>query len=334
MLTEFTELKIEFETPQFLNALFANDPKNLHYLQNALGVNAVTREGWLLLRGDKEQVNIAKQAFSDLEEAQRSGGDISSNSFRMAIDVAGKKGTTGVAEMTKTKILNSKGGRKPINARTPQQARYAEAIQQHDVVFGTGPAGTGKTYLAMAVALSMLLEKKVSRIILTRPAVEAGEALGFLPGDLQEKVAPYLRPLFDAMHDMLRPDQVQRFMEDGTIEIAPLAYMRGRTLSEAFVILDEAQNATCEQMFMLLTRIGEDSHCVVTGDDSQTDLKRGTQSGLIEAKHALKNIEGIKFIQFETNDVVRHPVVARIIKAYDKHRNANQKSGNVNNDSA
>ena len=319
MSTDIKEQKLEFETPQFLHALFANEPKHLRYLEDALGVKAVTREGWMLLRGTDQGIEAAKRAFSDLEEARRSGGDISVRDFRMAVDVAVELGETGVAEMSKTKLLGVKG-RKPIVPRTPQQVKYVQSIQSHDVVFGMGPAGTGKTYLAMAMAISMLLEKKVSRIILTRPAVEAGEALGFLPGDLQEKVAPYLRPLFDAMRDMLTPDQERRFMEDGTIEIAPLAYMRGRTLADAFVILDEAQNTTCEQMFMMLTRIGEGSHCVVTGDDSQVDLKKGIISGLAEATRALKNIEGIDIIRFAQGDVVRHPVVARIIGAYGKFR--------------
>jgi len=319
MSIDLKEQKIEFETPQFLHALFANEPKHLKYLEDALGVTAVTREGWMLLKGTEQGVEAAKRAFADLEEARRSGGEISPRDFRMAVDVAVELGETGVSEMSKTKLLGARG-RKPIVPRTPQQVKYVQAIQANDVVFGMGPAGTGKTYLAMAMAISMLLEKKISRIILTRPAVEAGEALGFLPGDLQEKVAPYLRPLFDAMHDMLTPDQERRFMEDGTIEIAPLAYMRGRTLADAFVILDEAQNTTCEQMFMLLTRIGEGSHCVVTGDDSQIDLKRGVTSGLVEAERALKNVEGVGFVRFATSDVVRHPVVARIIGAYDKYR--------------
>ncbi len=319
MSTEIREHKIEFETPQFLHGLFANEPRHLRYLEDALGVSAVTREGWMLLKGSEQGVEAAKRAFIDLEEARRSGGVISERDFRMAVDVAVELGETGVAQMSKTRLLGERG-KKSIVPKTPQQVKYIQAIQTSDVVFGMGPAGTGKTYLAMAMAISMLLEKKVSRIILTRPAVEAGEALGFLPGDMQEKVAPYLRPLFDAMKDMLPPDMEKRFMEDGTIEIAPLAYMRGRTLSNAFVILDEAQNTTSEQMFMLLTRIGEGSHCIVTGDDSQVDLKKGIQSGLAEAHKALKDVEGVQFVRFHSSDVVRHPVVARIIKAYNSYR--------------
>lgn len=321
MSSDLKELRIEFETPQFLHGLFANEPRHLSYLEDALGVQAVTRDGWMLLKGDTKEVEAAQRAFADLEEARRSGGEINAREFKMAIDMAASPGETGVAQMKRTKLLGA-NGKKAIVPKTPQQVEYIQAIQENDVVFGVGPAGTGKTYLAMAMAISMLLEKKVSRIILTRPAVEAGEALGFLPGDLQEKVAPYLRPLFDAMKDMLSPDLERRFMEDGTIEIAPLAYMRGRTLGDAFVILDEAQNTTCEQMFMLLTRIGEGSHCVVTGDGSQVDLKKGVESGLHEALCILKEVKGVLPIYFTQADVVRHPVVARIIDAYEKSRSS------------
>jgi phosphate starvation-inducible PhoH-like protein len=197
---------------------------------------------------------------------------------------------------------------------------YIRAIESHDVVFGLGPAGTGKTYLAMAMALTLLKRRVMQRIVLTRPAVEAGEALGFLPGDLREKVAPYLRPLYDAIHDMLDPDEGQRYLEEGAIEIAPLAFMRGRTLSRSFVILDEAQNTTREQMFMALTRLGEDSKMVITGDSSQVDLKPGVRSGLAEAEHALQGVEGIAFQRFSQADIIRHAVVGRIVEAYERYR--------------
>jgi len=314
-----SEQRIEFETPQFLHALFANETRELAYLEEVLGVKAVTREGWVLLRGDVEAVETAKLAFADLEEARRGGGEISAKDFRTAVDVAAAAGDMGVAQMSQVKLLGSRG-RKPVVPRTPHQLKYIQAMLENDVVFGLGPAGTGKTYLAMAMALSLLKEKEISKIILTRPAVEAGEALGFLPGDLQEKVAPYLRPLYDAINDMLSPDEAKRYLEDHTIEIAPLAYMRGRTLSRSFVILDEAQNTTCEQMLMLLTRIGEGSRCAVTGDGSQVDLKRGVKSGLHEALEALKRVQGIEFVRFSQADVVRHPIVAKIITAYDAHR--------------
>jgi len=204
--------------------------------------------------------------------------------------------------------------------KTKGQREYLQSIQTRDITFGIGPAGTGKTYLAMAMAVSALKQEKVSRIILTRPAVEAGEALGFLPGDLQEKILPYLRPLYDALHDMLDVEEIQKFMDRGVIEIAPLAYMRGRTLANAFVILDEAQNTTTEQMFMFLTRLGQDSKCVVTGDRTQIDLPRNKRSGLVEAAEALRKVEDIGFHFFEEVDVVRHPLVQKIIHAYREHR--------------
>lgn len=211
--------------------------------------------------------------------------------------------------------------RKTIVPKTVGQKLYLQSMLAHPVVFGVGPAGTGKTYLAMAAAVNALLKNEVERIILTRPAVEAGEALGFLPGDLREKILPYLRPLYDALHDMLDAEDVARLTEKGIIEIAPLAYMRGRTLSHAFVVLDEAQNTTSEQMMMFLTRLGEDSRMVVTGDVTQVDLPRSKQSGLVEVRHILSDIEGIDFHTFSGADVVRHPLVQRIIDAYDSYRN-------------
>jgi phosphate starvation-inducible PhoH-like protein len=211
--------------------------------------------------------------------------------------------------------------KKPIvTPKTVGQKKYIEAIRHHDITFGIGPAGTGKTYLAVALAVAALKEEKVSRIILTRPAVEAGEALGFLPGDLYEKISPYLRPLQDALHDMLPFEEIQKHTERGTIEIAPLAYMRGRTLNHAFVILDEAQNSTAEQMFMFLTRLGHNSKAVVTGDPTQIDLPAHKNSGLLEAHRALARVHGIAIIEFQKRDVVRHPLVQRIIAAYEEHR--------------
>ncbi|RTZ67829.1 MAG: PhoH family protein [Verrucomicrobia bacterium] len=208
----------------------------------------------------------------------------------------------------------------PVNPKTLGQKRYIEAIQTHDVTFGVGPAGTGKTFLAMTLAVIALKEEKVSRIILTRPAVEAGETLGFLPGDLYEKLAPYLRPLHDALQDLLPMEEVQKQMDRGTIEIAPLAYMRGRTLNNAFIILDEAQNSTAEQMLMFLTRLGFNSKAVITGDPTQIDLPPSKTSGIVEAKKTLAKVEGIAICNFEKRDVVRHPLVQRIVQAYDDHR--------------
>jgi phosphate starvation-inducible protein PhoH and related proteins len=218
--------------------------------------------------------------------------------------------------------LLSANRRSPISPKSGQQLAYVQAIQSQDLVFGIGPAGTGKTYLAMAMAVDALKRELVKRVILTRPAVEAGEALGFLPGDLQEKIFPYLRPLYDALYDMISGEEIQKFMDRGVIEIAPLAYMRGRTLNNAFVILDEAQNTTAEQMFMFLTRLGMDSKCVVTGDYTQIDLPPNKASGLIEAMHALKNVTDIQFVEFTERDVVRHPLVQSIIHAYRAYREA------------
>lgn len=313
------EEKLEFDTPQFLHDLFGNETRNLAYLEERLQVSTITRDGWIVIKGGHDEVNRTKRAFGDLEESRRQGGVIGSREFQMAVDLATREEEMKISDLTGVRLVGSKG-RKPVVPKTPSQLEYIRAINSHDVVFGLGPAGTGKTYLAMAVALTMLKQKFIQRIILTRPAVEAGEALGFLPGDLKEKVAPYLRPLYDAIHDMLDPGEGQRYMEDGTIEIAPLAFMRGRTLGRSFVILDEAQNTTREQMFMALTRLGEDSRMVVTGDSSQVDLRPGVRSGLTEAEHALQGVEGIAFQQFSQEDIIRHPVVGRIVAAYERHR--------------
>ncbi|MFK7850660.1 MAG: PhoH family protein [Akkermansiaceae bacterium] len=312
-------LKIEYDTPQFLQGLFANDRRNLTYLDETLGLKTVTRDGWITFTGDEQATQKAKKTFDDLESTQRNGLHISGRDFRLAVDISKQAGETPLNSLSTIKLVGSKN-RKTVSPRTPNQLSYVRSIQENAVSFGLGPAGTGKTYLAMAVGLHMLKKRSIQRIILTRPAVEAGEALGFLPGDLKEKVAPYLRPLYDAINDMLDPEEAQRYLDEGVIEIAPLAYMRGRTLSRSFVILDEAQNTTCEQMFMTLTRLGEESKIVVTGDSSQVDLKHGIRSGLHEAEHALREIEGITFTRFSTTDIVRHPIVEHIVTAYEKFR--------------
>ncbi|QJE98233.1 PhoH family protein [Luteolibacter luteus] len=315
-----TEIKLEYETAPFLHSLFANDAKELRYLEEKLKVRAVTRDGWILFAGPEDAVKQATAVFADLEQARRQGSQISSRDFRMAVDLIAEGGGS-VSELSGVKLLGVRG-RKPVVPKTPRQLDYLKSIEKNDVVFGLGPAGTGKTYLAMAMGLAMLKAKRVGRVVLTRPAVEAGEALGFLPGDLREKVAPYLRPLYDAIHDMIGHEEGERYLADGTIEIAPLAFMRGRTLARSFVILDEAQNTTREQMFMALTRLGEESRMVVTGDGSQIDLKPNVPSGLFEAERALAGVPGIDFIRFSGSDVVRHPVVGRIIEAYDRHRSS------------
>lgn len=313
------ELKLEFETPQFLHSLLAEDERNLAFLDERLDVSSVTRDGWVLFTGAVDGLTKAREVFDDLESARRAGRQIEARDFRLAVEVAAGLGAVGVSQLAGVRLVGSRG-RKPVVPRTPNQLAYVRAIEHHDVVFGLGPAGTGKTYLAMAMALTMLKRGSIQRVVLTRPAVEAGEALGFLPGDLREKVGPYLRPLYDAIHDMLDPEEAQRYLDEGTIEIAPLAFMRGRTLARSFMILDEAQNTTREQMFMALTRLGDESRMVVTGDGSQVDLKPGVRSGLTEAEHALRGIDGIAILRFTAEDIVRHPVVGRIVDAYEKYR--------------
>ena len=322
------ELRLDYESPHFLQSLFAGDMALLKSLEQRLGVTLTTRDGWLRLAGEGAAVAKGQEIFKQLEQARRDGSDINEHTFNFAVDsvlngAAGDNGSgersTGLSELVGVKLLGTP--RKPaVSPRTIGQLHYIQSIDSHDVVFGIGPAGTGKTYLAMACALTALKERQVNRIVLTRPAVEAGEALGFLPGDLNEKIYPYLRPLYDALYDMLEPDEVEKYIERNMIEIAPLAYMRGRTLNRAFIILDEAQNTTEAQMFMFLTRLGQESKCVITGDATQVDLRGSMRSGLIEAMKILPETEGIDFVRFGQRDVVRHRVVQRIIDAYQNHR--------------
>jgi phosphate starvation-inducible PhoH-like protein len=310
---------LQFESARALQSLYANDLKLLKTLEDTLRVRVTTREGWVKLEGEPEQIDRAQRVFEQLEQARQKGVDIHKHEFSYALESVTEARADNLSDVVDVKIATSP--RKPaIVARTLGQRHYLEAIQKHDVVFGVGPAGTGKTYLAVAMAVAALKKEQVSRIILTRPAVEAGEALGFLPGDLQEKITPYLRPLYDAIRDMMEPEEIERAMARQTIEVAPLAYMRGRTLSNAFVILDEAQNTTTEQMFMLLTRIGQGSKCVVTGDVTQIDLPSNKRSGLVEALQALKTVPGIGMVYFNERDVVRHELVRAIINAYQQHR--------------
>jgi phosphate starvation-inducible protein PhoH and related proteins len=310
---------LQFENARAVQSLYANDFKLLKTLEDSLGVKVTTREGWVKLEGEPDRIDKAQRVFDQLEEARQKGVDIRKHEFSYALNSVAESRDENLGDVVSTRISTS-ARKPPIVARSSGQREYVEAIQKHDVVFGIGPAGTGKTYLAVAMAVAALKKEQVTRIILTRPAVEAGEALGFLPGDLQEKITPYLRPLYDALHDMLEPEEIERLVARQTIEIAPLAYMRGRTLGNAFVILDEAQNTTTEQMFMLLTRIGFNSKCVVTGDVTQVDLPSNKRSGLVEALQALKNVPGIAMVYFNERDVVRHELVRAIINAYQQHR--------------
>jgi phosphate starvation-inducible protein PhoH and related proteins len=310
---------LHFENARLAQQLFNNDSRNLKALQEQLGVKATAREGWIKLDGSSDAVQRAKQLFQFLENAIKSGSSVRNREFTYALNVMKHDGANALESLAGEKIHTSVR-MASVTPKTLGQKKYIDAIRQHDVTFGIGPAGTGKTYLAVAMAVAALREEKVARIILTRPAVEAGEALGFLPGDLYEKISPYLRPLQDALHDMLPGEEIQKHTERGTIEIAPLAYMRGRTLNSAFVILDEAQNSTAEQMLMFLTRLGHHSKAVITGDPTQIDLPQHKHSGLLEAWRVLRKVDGIAMVEFQKRDVVRHPLVQRIIAAYEEHR--------------
>ncbi len=311
---------LHYDNARIAQQLFNNNPKNLQMLEASLGVKATSRDGWIKLDGDEGDVATATGLFQSLEGAVKAGVAIRNRDFAYALNTVASDGPEALNGLYSVTLQTSP--RKPsVNPKTLGQKRYLEVIRDHDITFGIGPAGTGKTFLAMTMAVIALKEEKVSRIILTRPAVEAGEALGFLPGDLYEKLAPYLRPLHDALQDLLPMEEVQKQMERGIVEIAPLAYMRGRTLNNAFIILDEAQNSTAEQMLMFLTRLGFNSKAVITGDPTQIDLPSSKTSGIIEAKQALAKVEGIALCELDKRDVVRHPLVQRIVQAYDDHRN-------------
>lgn len=314
-----TSETLHFENARLAQQLFNNDAANLHRVEKEIGVKVTAREGWIKFDGEAENVARAREMFQLLEGSLKAGTTIRNREFSQALDVVKNEGVSALKHLFAERVQTS-SKKAAITPKTTGQRKYLEAMRTHDVVFGIGPAGTGKTYLAMAMAVAALKEEKVSRIILTRPAVEAGEALGFLPGTLYEKIDPYLRPLHDALYDMMPVDEIQKNTERGVIEIAPLAYMRGRTLNNAFIILDEAQNTTMEQMLMFLTRLGFSSKAVITGDITQIDLPPHKQSGLVEAERALHQVDGISIIRFNKRDVVRHPLVQRIISAYEDHR--------------
>ena len=311
---------LQYESARQAQQLFDNNPANLRLLQEELEIQATSRDGWIKLEGDDDNLAQAQDVFASLKDQLDTGQRPRQRDLVKAIQTVKEDGGEALRGLKSQTITTSP--RKPsVIPKTVGQKEYIQAITTHDITFGVGPAGTGKTYLAMAMAVSALQRGDVSRIILTRPAVEAGEALGFLPGDLREKLSPYLRPLHDALLDMIPVEEVQRHMERETIEIAPLAYMRGRTLNNAFVILDEAQNTTYEQMFMFLTRLGYHSKAIVTGDPTQIDLPPSKQSGLLEALLTLRKTEGVAIKKFAQNDVVRHPLVQKIINAYETRRN-------------
>jgi phosphate starvation-inducible PhoH-like protein len=305
-----------------IETLFGSYDENLKHLESLFNVRIRTQGHDLLVEGNPPDLKKVDRVVDQLASLIRDGYKLSTADVKTASDLVAQKTDVDLRDHFLRGSLTPAGKRR-VAPKTVNQRRYLDAIDQHDIVFGIGPAGTGKTYLAMAQAVAFLVAKKVNRIILARPAVEAGEKLGFLPGDLQEKVNPYLRPLYDALYDMLDVERVARYIERGTIEIAPIAFMRGRTLNDSFVILDEAQNTTSEQMKMFLTRLGFGAKAVITGDVTQIDLPAGRTSGLVEAMKVVGHIDGISFIHFDDRDVVRHKLVQQIVKAYEVFSNGN-----------
>src|SRR5574340_1462598 len=312
-------MKKSIEIGHNIEALFGTRDENLHLLEDSLNVTIDLKAKSVDIEGAAADVARAEQVFADFEHLQRSGFNFNNGDLVSMLRVVTSDPSAtlrGLAEAGRQRSF----GKRTVQPKSINQRRYLEAIEKFDMVFGIGPAGTGKTYLAVAMAISALLAKRVNRIILARPAVEAGERLGFLPGTLQDKIDPYLRPLYDALYDMLDPEKVDRYLEKNVIEIAPIAFMRGRTLNDSFIILDEAQNTTSEQMKMFLTRLGFGAKAVITGDVTQIDLPNYRRSGLLAALDILQNVDGISFIWFDESDVVRHQLVQRIIRAYDEHK--------------
>ena len=301
-----------------IEILFGSRDENLKQLESQFRVQIRTDGHELIVSGDAEGVSKTERIIEQLSVLLEEGYHFSSEDVRRASELVSEDGQVDLRDFFLRGPVKT-SNKRHVKPKTINQRLYLNAIERDDIVFGVGPAGTGKTYLAMAQAVAYLTSKQVRRVILARPAVEAGEKLGFLPGDLQEKVNPYLRPLYDALYDMLDSDRVERFLDRGVIEVAPIAFMRGRTLNDAFVILDEAQNTTTEQMKMFLTRLGFGSKAVVTGDITQIDLPRGATSGLVQAVKILKDVEGTSVVYFNDRDVVRHPLVQRIVKAYELH---------------
>ncbi|MGG0216174.1 PhoH family protein [Bacillus mycoides] len=317
MAEQLVEMNQQLENPNEAIALFGVNDAHLKVIERELSVSIVTRGESVRVSGADETVVLVEKILQQLLVVIRKGVSISERDVAYAIQLGQQGKIAQFEELYEEEIFKTAKG-KSIRVKTMGQRRYIHAMKKNDIVFGIGPAGTGKTYLAVVMAVRALKQGYVKKIILTRPAVEAGESLGFLPGDLKEKVDPYLRPLYDALHDILGQEYTQRMMERGVIEIAPLAYMRGRTLDDSFVILDEAQNTTGVQIKMFLTRLGFSSKMVITGDPSQVDLPKGVKSGLSIAANVLSGVSGLSFITLEQTDVVRHPLVQRIIEAYDK----------------
>ena len=311
--------QLTFEDNSLAQALYGEQGKYLAMVSRSLGVKHHVRGNQVTVEGGEADVRLAQRVLQELYGLLQSGYPLLAQDVQYAIKILQDKESASVKDIFLDTVFISAMKRR-ISPKSLNQKRYIEAIRNYDIVFGIGPAGTGKTYLAMSMAVAALMHNDCIRIVLARPAVEAGEKLGFLPGDLAEKVNPYLRPLYDALHDMMDFEKATRLVQRGTIEVAPLAFMRGRTLNDSFVILDEAQNTTSEQMMMFLTRLGFGSKAVITGDVTQIDLPPGAPSGLVEARDLLKGVEGIAFIHFTERDVVRHPLVQDIIRAYESRR--------------
>ena len=307
-----------------IEPLYGTRDENLRLLEDGLKVQIDLRSDAIHVGGEEAGVARTVLVFADFDALRRSGVTLQNGELHALLKLVVADPNSTLRGLVDAGKQRSAGVKRMVQPRSPNQKKYVEAIEAHDMTFGIGPAGTGKTYLAVAMAVSALMAKKVSRIILVRPAVEAGERLGFLPGSLQEKVDPYLRPLYDALYDLLDQEKVDKLLERNVIEVAPLAFMRGRTLSDAFIIMDEAQNTTIEQMKMFVTRLGNNSKAVITGDLTQTDLPNPKKSGLLDALNVLNGVEGIRFCHFEDTDVVRHHLVQRIVRAYDTHGRAQQ----------
>jgi phosphate starvation-inducible PhoH-like protein len=314
---------VTIEDEMSLPSLYGDLDKNLRLIENTYGVVLNARGNRIRIEGEEKSVARVERLLNQLADMLAKGVISQKDDVNTAIHAFSTDPSTALKDLFQ-KAIPVSSRKRPVAPKNETQRKYVEAIQQHDIVFGIGPAGTGKTYLAMATAVSALLRREVSRIILVRPAVEAGEKLGFLPGDLYEKVNPYLRPLYDALYDMIETEKANKLVERGDIEIAPLAFMRGRTLNDSFIILDEAQNTTTEQMKMFLTRLGFNSKTVVTGDITQVDLPSGRNSGLIEVQKVLDDVEGIRFVYFTNKDVVRHRLVQQIIKAYERYEETDE----------
>lgn len=317
MATQNNTKKIRFDDSNLVAALCGEHNSNLKRIENKIGLTINVRGNDFLLQGKDWEIELGAKILVQLYELLKSGYPVYDGDVDYAVRILSKNQSKDLKQIFMDRVYIT-SGKRTVTPKTVNQKDYIDSIRRYDIVFGIGPAGTGKTYLAMAMAVAALSRKEVKRIVLVRPAVEAGEHLGFLPGDLYEKVNPYLRPLYDALHDMMEFEDASKLIQRGVIEVAPLAFMRGRTLNDSFVILDEAQNAKTDQMKMFLTRLGFSSKAVITGDVTQTDLPSGIASGLIEAKDILSEIKGIRFLYFGREDVIRHPLVQEIIEAYEK----------------